>query len=151
MSERIPGIVELPCACASLRRAARALTQRYEAELRPLRLRATQFTILQVLERAGALLQGNLGRILALDSTTLTRTLKIMLREGWIAERRGADRRQRLIMLTEAGREILGVATARWQHTQEELRQQLGGARWLDLFNITNEVTSLTTQEGELS
>jgi len=143
--------VELPCACANLRRAARALTLQYQTELRPLGLRSTQFSILQVLDRTKEILQGNLGRILALDSTTLTRTLKIMLREGWIAERRGTDRRERLIRLTEAGGKLLIVASERWQRAQERLRQELGEARWRDLFSITNEVTSLTTREGESS
>ena len=42
----MPAIVALPCMCASLRRAARALTQLYDDALRPLGLRATQFTVL---------------------------------------------------------------------------------------------------------
>ena len=76
----------LSCLCATLRRVSRALTQLYEQELRPLGMRVTQLTILQVLSRAGDLTQGKLGELLSLDSTTLTRTLKIMVRQGWIAE-----------------------------------------------------------------
>src|SRR5438270_13211263 len=49
-------------------------------------MRVTQLTILQVLSRAGDLTQGKLGELLSLDSTTLTRTLKIMVRQGWIPE-----------------------------------------------------------------
>ncbi len=70
--------------CASLRRASRSLTQLYDEALRPLGLRATQFTILQALSLAGEVSQGELAQILAMDSTTLTRTLRIMGREGWI-------------------------------------------------------------------
>jgi len=94
----------LPCMCASLRRASRALTQLYDEALRPVGLRATQFTILQALSLAGEVSQGGLAQILAMDSTTLTRTLRIMGREGWIAERRGQDRRERLLRLANAGR-----------------------------------------------
>ena len=65
----------LPCMCSSIRRASRALTQMYEQALRPLGLRSSQFTILQVLSRAGEVLQGQLGEMLAMDSTTLTRTV----------------------------------------------------------------------------
>src|SRR5260370_24378475 len=68
----------LPCLCASLRRTTRTLTHLYEEALRPLGLRSSQFTILQVLSRAGEMTQGELGRMLAMDSTTLTRTLEIM-------------------------------------------------------------------------
>src|SRR5713101_3938030 len=87
------GIPKLPCMCGSLRRTSRALTQLYETALRPLGLRATQFTILQALSLAGGVTQSELGEMLALDSTTLTRTLGLMSRQGWIAERRGQDRR----------------------------------------------------------
>src|SRR4249920_4047982 len=91
----------LPCICATLRRSSRALTQLYEQALRPLGLRATQLTILQVLSRTGESSQGRLGEMLAMDSTSLTRTLGIMRRQGWIAERRGNDRRERWLRLTK--------------------------------------------------
>ena len=76
----------LPCLCANIRRASRAITQRYDEALRPLGLTITQFTILQALSLAGDITQGRLGEILAMDSTTLTRTLGVMNRQGWIAE-----------------------------------------------------------------
>jgi DNA-binding MarR family transcriptional regulator len=68
--------VALPCACASLRRASRAVTQIYDQELRGLGLRVTQFTLLQAMELASNLTQGRLGELLSLDSTTLTRTMR---------------------------------------------------------------------------
>src|SRR5271155_4029320 len=79
----------LACMCGSFRRTARALSQLYDEALRPVGLRGTQHTILQALARTGEVTQGRLGEILAMDSTTLTRTLRIMRQEGWIAERRG--------------------------------------------------------------
>src|ERR1700749_4963115 len=87
-------IPSLPCMSASLRRASRVVTQLYEDALRPTGLRGTQFTVLQALSLAGEVTQGDLGRILAMDSTTLTRTLTILSRHGWIAKRRGQDRRE---------------------------------------------------------
>jgi len=94
----------LPCLCASFRRAARALTQLYDEALRPHGLRATQFTILQALSLTGEISQGNLGDLLVLDSTTLTRTLRLMRAQGWVEERRGKDRRERRLQLSAAGR-----------------------------------------------
>src|SRR5437899_2633383 len=101
---------DLGCMCGSLRRTSRALTQLYEQALRPLGLRSTQFTILQVLSRAGEMSQGQLGEMLAMDTTTLTRTLEIMSRHGWIAERRGEDRRERWLRLAKAGETKLNRA-----------------------------------------
>ena len=45
------GLPELPCICASLRRAARAVSRVYEAELRSSPLTGPQLTLLQVLAR----------------------------------------------------------------------------------------------------
>ena len=53
----------LSCMCASLRRASRVLTQHYDEAMRPLGLRATQFTILQALSLVGEISQGRLGRL----------------------------------------------------------------------------------------
>src|SRR6266481_247718 len=92
----------LPCMCGSFRRTSRALTRLYESALRPLGLRASQFTTLQGLALAGEVTQSQLGAMLAMNSTTLTRTLQIMIRQGWITERRGKDRRGRWLRLAKA-------------------------------------------------
>ncbi len=142
---------ELPCMCASFRRASRALTQLYEEALRPLGLRATQFTILQALSQTGEISQGELGRVLAIDSTTLTRTLRIMIREEWIANRRGQDRRERLLRLAKDGRHQFNRALPLWEKAQMHLRHQLGDKRWHDLLKLINETTNLTTNQGDLA
>jgi DNA-binding MarR family transcriptional regulator len=132
--------------CASFRRASRALTQHYEAALRPLGLRATQFTLLQALSLAGEVSQGTLGDILAIDSTTLTRTIAIMERRGWIASRSGEDRRERLLSLSKAGRAEYNRALPHWEEIQQELRARLGNKRWNELLNLSNEVTAKVTE-----
>jgi hypothetical protein len=57
-------IPKLPCLCGNFRRTSRALTQLYENALRPVDLRATQFTILQALTLAGEVTQSQLGEML---------------------------------------------------------------------------------------
>jgi DNA-binding MarR family transcriptional regulator len=139
----------LPCMCATLRRAARALTQMYERELRPLGLRSTQLTILQVLSRTGELTQRKLGEILAMDSTSLTRTLAVMLRDGWITERRGEDRRQRWIGMSRAGEKKLSAALPVWEKVQARLRREIGPQSWNSLMQLTRQITNLAANEGD--
>ena len=141
-----PPSISLPCMCASFRRAARVLTQHYDAALRPLGLRATQFTLLQALSLAGEVSQGTLGEILSIDSTTLTRTLAIVERQGWIASRSGEDRRERLLSLSKAGTAEYNRALPHWEKVQQELRAQFGNKRWNELLNLTNEVTAKVTE-----
>jgi len=139
-------IPRLPCACASLRRATRALTQSYEEALRPVGLRSSQFTLLQALDLTGEITQGDLGRVLAMDSTTLTRTLAIMARSGWVARRRGEDRREWRFRLTPSGQAQLKLAYPQWERAQTEMRNKLGKTRWEALQQIADEVTSALTE-----
>ena len=132
----------LPCLCATFRRTARALSQVYDEAVRPLGLKTTQFTILQSLSLAGEVSQGQLGEILALDSTTLTRTLAIMGRRGWIARRRGEDGREWRLTLSKAGRKEFERVSPTWDRVQERLHKQLGDQRWKELFQLNQELTA---------
>jgi DNA-binding MarR family transcriptional regulator len=135
--------------CASFRRASRALTQLYDQALRPLGLRATQFTVLQALAFAGEVSQGELGQLLVMDSTTLTRTLGLVRGRGWIFVRPGKDRRERLLRLTASGRRQLRRATPRWKEVQEQLRTAVGTLRWGKLLQLSNEVANTVTQSAQ--
>jgi len=145
---KISGTPPLPCLCANIRRVSRAITQRYEEALRPVGLTITQFTILRAVSLLGDITQGRLGEILAMDSTTLTRTLGVMNREGWISKVYGADRRERRLRLTRSGKSELNRAVPYWQRSQESLRNQLGKERWDHLAKLINDTTSLIAERG---
>jgi DNA-binding MarR family transcriptional regulator len=146
MSE--PFLPFLPCLCGSFRRTSRALTQLYEDALRPYGLRATQHTILQALSRTGEVPQRKLGEMLAMDSTSLTRTLRIMRRQGWVLERPGKDRRERLLRLSESGDKELKRVLPAWEKVQTELRNQLGEQTWNQAFQLTHNVTRAVINQG---
>jgi DNA-binding MarR family transcriptional regulator len=139
----------LPCMCGNFRRTSRALTQLYETALRPLGLSATQMTILQVLSRTGEVSQGHLGEMLAMDSTSLTRTMAIMVRQGWIAQRRGNDRRERWLRLSSTGEAQLRRALPLWEKVQSRLHRQMGQRAWNDLLQLTRQVAGLITTKGD--
>jgi DNA-binding MarR family transcriptional regulator len=145
---KISAAPTLPCLCASIRRASRAITQRYDEALRSVGLTITQFTILQALSLAGDITQGRLGEILAMDSTTLTRTLGVMNRQGWISKVYGTDRRERRLCLTRTGKSEFNRAVPYWQRSQESLRNQLGKERCNDLAKLINDTTSLIAERG---
>ncbi len=139
----------LPCACANMRRATRAITQLYDAALRPSGLRITQFTLLQVLHRTGApMTQAALGGLLALDSTTLTRTLGPLERAKWIRRVEGDDARERRIELAPLGLRVLARATPAWERVQRRLRADLGQRDWAALRKL---LTAALTSAGIVS
>jgi DNA-binding MarR family transcriptional regulator len=102
------------------------VTALYDEELRATGFRTTQFTLLQVLRLVGEVTQGRLGEMLALDSTTLTRSLAPLVRRGLIAARPGDDRRERLLRLTPKGENENRRLAPHWQRAQRRLQRGLG-------------------------
>ena len=128
-------VVRLPCACANLRRADRVVTQLYDDALRPSGLRITQFTLLQALRLAPGISQKGLAELLGIDSTTLTRTLALLRRRGFVRSETGDDRRALRLFLTPAGQREYKRVLPYWQSAQKRLRQSLGEANWNHILN----------------
>lgn len=136
-----PGPYPTPCLCAALRQAARAATRIYDAELRGTGLRTTQYSLLRLLERAGEVRQGDLGEMASLDETTLTRNLRPLQKGGWVTIRAGADRREKLVTITEAGKAKVEQARPAWTRAQERMRRDLPAGTWDALFAALPAVT----------
>ncbi len=77
-------LFDLPCACQNLRRVTRVVTRIYDQELRKAGLEITQFGLLTALATTGEANQKRLSAGFAMDSTTLTRTLGLLLKQGWV-------------------------------------------------------------------
>jgi DNA-binding MarR family transcriptional regulator len=109
-------------------------------------MRATQFTLLQALAQARIISQGILGNVLGLDSTTLTRTLGLLRRKGWIQAKRGKDRRQLRLMLTAEGTRAYRRAVPYWLSAQKRLRESMGKAHWNGLMEATIRTAALAQE-----
>jgi DNA-binding MarR family transcriptional regulator len=93
------------------------------------------------LNLTGETTQGKLGKLLALDSTTLTRTLRLVKERGWVKAMPGRDRRERRLTLTPAGKEKLQKSLPHWKQAQEALQNALGEAAWSQLGGLLAQVT----------
>ena len=134
-------LFDLPCACQSLRRATRVVTRIYDQELAKARIEITQFGLLTALHLTAEANQKRLSAGFAMDSTTLTRTLQLMLNQGWIRARRGKDKRERLFSLTRAGRRQLATAQPFWEAAQRRLRKELGASAWTSMKQSVSQIT----------
>jgi len=106
-------------------------------------IKGTQFTLLQALTIAGDISQGKLGDVLGLDSTTLTRTLGLLRKKGWIQAKPGEDRREVRLILTGEGKRKYEHALPYWQSAQRELRKLLGDTGWQQLMRTTIRTAGL--------
>lgn len=114
------------CLCLATQRAARALARRFDDALRPVGLTSGQFSLLMALNRPAPPKMGAVATLLAMDRTTLTANLKPLERRGLLETRVDpADRRGRLLMLTDTGRDALRRAVPIWEQAHAEVERPL--------------------------
>ncbi|HEX8995100.1 MAG TPA: MarR family winged helix-turn-helix transcriptional regulator [Ktedonobacterales bacterium] len=115
--------------CYNTRKVARAITRLYDDMLRPSGLRATQLTLLMVIDTMEQPTISELAEQLVMDRTTLARDLRPMEAAGWVAVAPGDDRRTRVVRLTPAGSDALRNALPLWRAAQTALVERGMGAR----------------------
>jgi DNA-binding MarR family transcriptional regulator len=123
--ERAARDVEANCLCTKLRKASRAVTQRYDEALAPTGIRSTQFSVLVALAHAPEVPLSRLAQALVMDRTTLTRNLSPLIRDGLVEERPAADGRVRLFALTARGKKTFEAALPAWKVTQAQMTRSL--------------------------
>ena len=138
------------CTCLALRRATRRVTQIYDAHMKPLGLRITQFAVLGQLAGAGGpdtapaqLSITALARRLGLDRSTLGRNLRPLLKAGLVAMEGGEDRRAHTLALTDAGRALLDKAIPLWRDAQRHVSEKLGREKTRALRAVLDETTAI--------
>jgi len=136
----------LPCYCATLRQAARAITVLYAEMIGDNGLHATQYTALQVLDLAPNLTTTELAQLMGIDQTTATRTLALIKKAGLAAASVGSDRRERRWALTPKGQTQLAKLKPKWEAAQEAFEKRLGRSEALALKKAAYAAASVLTK-----
>jgi DNA-binding MarR family transcriptional regulator len=122
------------CLCLHVQRAARALARKFDEVLRPLDLTNGQFSLLTSLNRPEPPTIGSVANLLAMDRTTLTAALKPLERRKLVkivVDKE--DKRSRRLVITAAGRVLLGKAFPVWKETHVEVEFRIAGGDADDL------------------
>jgi DNA-binding MarR family transcriptional regulator len=123
------------CAQFNFRRTARAMTRMYDAAFKGTKIRSTQFTILIAVAKTQPVPISKLVSILLIDSTTLTRTLGKLQKQGLLTVSKRAERRQRFVSLTEDGVTALKESLPGWRAAHERFTKTIGAEFWLSFRN----------------
>ena len=111
----------LSCSCFAVRRAARAITQHYDRQLRPSGLKSTQLALLTVLAVGGPSPLSQVADRLGTDRTTLTRNLRPLLGRGLVVSGTHLDRRVQLLEATPRGIAAARKALPLWRKAQRSV------------------------------
>jgi DNA-binding MarR family transcriptional regulator len=129
---RVTTVVET-CLAARVRRLNRVVTSFYEAALRPLDLKVSQFTILILTAQAGLAKPSAICELLDLEASTLSRNVERMRARGWLEVVPGEDARTQPFRLTAKGRSLLDAALPAWEEAQHRAID-LVGERTIELL-----------------
>lgn len=139
---------DLYCTGFRLRKATRRITQLYDRALAPHGLTVTQFGLLAIIARDGAMPLGRLADSAGMDRTSMTRTIRPLEAAGRVRlVGRAADRRVREVALTDAGRASFEAAVAPWQAVERQVGRSLGAASISTLHALLGRVTELSGPE----
>jgi DNA-binding MarR family transcriptional regulator len=134
------------CASFNLRKTSRAVTRLYDAALQETGIRSTQFAILVGILKEQPVAIGALADVLVMDGTTLTRSLRLLQKEGLIAISSRAAMRQRFLTVTAKGESALARSLPAWRKAQERFVAAVGSEYWLDLRNELERLAHLAVE-----
>jgi len=139
-----------PCVCNTLRMVSRVVTQLYDDCLRPSGLRVTQFSILAAVARLGEASLKQLEDELAIDQTTLTRSLTLLERDGVLERASHPDGRVKAMRLTSKGRRALEEARPLWAQAQSKVLRELGTKAWADAQRRLTRLHQVAAKKRQL-
>jgi DNA-binding MarR family transcriptional regulator len=127
-------VVAAECYCLNLKRAARSIARRYDEALEPVDLTNGQYSTLTAIAGRQPVAMQVLAEMLGMDRTTLTATLKPLQRRGLISiQLDAADRRSRMLNLTQEGLVLLREAVPLWKKVQQSVGRSVGSSNKLEL------------------
>ncbi|MFG0332637.1 MAG: MarR family winged helix-turn-helix transcriptional regulator [Maioricimonas sp. JB049] len=124
--ERLVDQITDECLAVRVRVLNRMITAIYDETQRPLGLRVTQLNVLVATARQGTARPAEICQILAMDASSLSRTLDRLSGHGWIFFVPDPDRRARPFRLTADVWAFLTKARSAWEAAQQTARQELG-------------------------
>lgn len=105
--------------------AARSVARLYDSALRDVGLTNTQFTLLVATGNGGFRSMSELGEILCIDRSTLSRNFKPLIAAGFVVRPDSAKGRSMPLELTEAGRAKVRESYAHWERAQKHMESRL--------------------------
>lgn len=134
------------CASFNFRRTARAVTRLFDLAFQDCGLRSTQFTILVGIAKTQPTSISALAKLLIIDPTTLTRSLRRLNKEGLLVISDRSKMRQRFLTLTPNGEQVLARSLPAWRETQERFVQTIGAEYWINFRRELERLAHLTVE-----
>lgn len=145
MSDQVGTNFKSLCHATAMRKAARHLTQMYDAFLAPSGLRSTQRSVLVQIGKGDGLGMTALAELLVLDRTALSHNLKPLIRDGLVEIGSApSDKRAKVIRLTALGKARIEQTDVLWRQAQSSFEVSFGDDEAASLRDNLARVASIT-------
>ena len=123
------------CYCIGFRRAARAVTAYYDHTMLQSGITINQYALLINLLRTAPCSTTSLAKTMKLERTTLVRNIRPLVEKGLIKDLAKEGGRDRQLIVTRKGNEILEAARKLWKKAQAGLKTHIGEDSFKKLMN----------------
>ncbi|MDR4949090.1 MarR family winged helix-turn-helix transcriptional regulator [Neobacillus cucumis] len=105
----------------TLHQLSRHLTNKLNEALKPLGLYSAQWSVIYVLKTKGSLTQKELCEYLFVEAPPMTRTIQRLVKQGYVSQIPGKDKREKHIQLTNIALEEY----PKWEHIVNTVNHEL--------------------------
>lgn len=111
------------------------VTRMYDIAMQESGVRSTQFALLVGIAKLQPVTMGALAKVLMLDRSTLTRSLRLLEKARMVEISKRATMRQRFLKLTNSGEKALQQSLPLWRTAHARFVDAVGAEYWLKLRN----------------
>jgi DNA-binding MarR family transcriptional regulator len=124
------------CMVSNSRMAARAITRRYDAYVRPFGITSTQLSLLGALKMMPGRTVSELAEARGFDRTTLTRNLDKLEAMGLVGSKAPERGNGRISKVTPKGEALIDDLLPAWRQAQAEMRDLLSREGFDDSLRV---------------
>ena len=130
------------CIADKLRLLNRIITNLYDEALRPTGMTTSQMNILMVVAKYGEATPLQIGDWLRMEKSTLSRNVRRLQQNGWLAIQPSNKGRTHTLKLTAKGNGALQKGLPLWESAQKEAEAILGNKGIQEIVRIASKVRS---------
>jgi len=131
------------CAFTTVRKANRVLFRRYQEALAPTGISIVQLSILRALERHGPLPLVRLADDLAMERTSLYRTIAPLVEACMVDLSKAESGRTKIAELTAEGQKTIKRVMPYWAKAQEHILREVGDGDWQAMYKMLSTIANL--------
>ena len=117
--------LDFDCLAYTSRRAARAVTNVFNARMAPLELNVAQFGLLAAVAKMPGSTLSAIGEAMLLDESTMARNFTVLERRRLVQSEGGRGRGGKQVHLTAAGERLFAEAARVWKKTNQKLAAEM--------------------------